>query len=184
MSWRPHVSEKEGGAEINVVPVCPARSPDNGASWPHAGQNGSCTCRRALWWLRLVSSAGRALEAKGWSQVTLRGGVKQSAGLLWAWPSLGSWEWLVKGALGKIRRRAEAFILEQERSRTDALARAWRLGVGSQPPALPSVLCLHRDLAGVYPHSLVAPWGLHGPFTAQHGLANGVPGSKEHHYAL
>lgn len=36
-----------------------------------------------------ASSAGGELEVKGWSQVTLPGGMKQDAGPLWSWPSLG-----------------------------------------------------------------------------------------------
>lgn len=46
--------------------------------------------------------------------------------------------------------RAEAFLLERERSKNDALARVWRFGVQAPSPALPSVLCLHGDIAGVF----------------------------------
>lgn len=62
MSYKPRVSRKEVGAVVSVVPVCPACRPDNGAPWPHAEQNGSCTCRRALGWFCLFCRWGTGGE--------------------------------------------------------------------------------------------------------------------------
>lgn len=95
MSYKPRVSRKEVGAVVSVVPVCPARRPDNGL--PGSGLGRMAPVHAGGHWGGPASSAGGALEVKGWSQVTLPGGMKQDAG---PGPLLVV-EGLVEGALGE-----------------------------------------------------------------------------------
>lgn len=87
MSYKPRVSRKEVGAVVSVVPVCPARRPDNGLPGSVLGR--MAPVHAGGHWGGPASSAGGALAVKGQSYWPPGHTARWDEAGRWSWPSLG-----------------------------------------------------------------------------------------------